>query len=196
MHRRLPTAGIEVAPHYHQLLVLIAAVCNEVLYREPKVQAFDSTFISYRTINNYSIGFVLCVSLESCHLDIGFGGWSLGEECCVRNASRRQGNRCRTTNGQAPRQYRWRQTCWVEAAAACCCYVGGGSVSPTNEHTSNKEWKRQEAKSQIARTSVTWSSIVSSFRCLRPICTWYKAPRRVQDVASVLFALPFCLPQA
>ena len=23
MHRRLPTAGIEVAPHYHQLIVLI-----------------------------------------------------------------------------------------------------------------------------------------------------------------------------
>ena len=56
MHRRLTTAGNEVAPHYHQLLVLIAAVCNEMLDREPKVQASDSTFILYRTINNYSIG--------------------------------------------------------------------------------------------------------------------------------------------
>ena len=28
MHRRLPTAGIEVAPHYHQLLVIVAHTKN------------------------------------------------------------------------------------------------------------------------------------------------------------------------
>ena len=29
MHRRLPTAGIEVAPHYHQLLIVIQKIINK-----------------------------------------------------------------------------------------------------------------------------------------------------------------------
>ena len=37
MHRRLPTAGIEVAPHYHQLLVTAAPKTPERRIREKDI---------------------------------------------------------------------------------------------------------------------------------------------------------------
>ena len=41
MHRRLPTAGIEVAPHYHELLVSCGARCF------PSIYAGTSLLIAY-----------------------------------------------------------------------------------------------------------------------------------------------------
>ena len=51
LHRRLPTAGIEVAPHYHQLLVL-GALLLQILVSAKQValvflQQFYFEFVSF-----------------------------------------------------------------------------------------------------------------------------------------------------
>ena len=39
MHRRLPTAGIEIAPHYHQMLVVVS------------LRIFENIFVSTTTVD-------------------------------------------------------------------------------------------------------------------------------------------------
>ena len=55
MHRRLPTAGIEVAPHYHQLLVMIEPMFSCNCLSCPLANNFDISLCAMFPIRNYSL---------------------------------------------------------------------------------------------------------------------------------------------